>query len=115
MSVSNCTNVSIVTLVTDSAQSYRAIIIQSDGVWFEYITPNGGFGEDEEQVSILKWLDAYYMERKFDMGDIEWQFDRFARYIIDKGLGYPSRLVRKEKNRTDIRILTGEAISGDEA
>ena len=61
----------------------------------------------------MKWLDAYHQERKSkpDVGEIEWRFDCFAKYIIDKGLGYPSRLVRKEKNRTDIRILTPEGIS----
>jgi hypothetical protein len=61
----------------------------------------------------LSWLEAYYRERKAkpDMGELEWRFDCFAKYVIEKGLGYPSRLVRKEKNRTDIRILTPEGIS----
>lgn len=61
----------------------------------------------------LSWLQAYYTERKTkpNMGEIEWRFDCFAKYVIERGLGYPSRLVRKEKNRTDIRILTPEGIS----
>lgn len=62
-------------------------------------------------MSRLKWLDAYYRDIQPDMGEIEWRFDCFVKYVVEKGLGYPSRLVRKEKNRTDIRILTAEGIS----
>ena len=62
-------------------------------------------------MSTLKWLDAYYAERKPDMGEIEWRFDCFCKYVVHTGLGYPSRLVRKEKNRTDIRIISNEGIS----
>ena len=62
-------------------------------------------------MSTLKWLDAYYAERKPDMGEIEWRFDCFCKYVVDKGLDYPSRLVRKEKNRTDTRIVSSEGIS----
>lgn len=64
-------------------------------------------------MSTLKWLDAYYQEfkNKPGVGEIEWRFDCFCKYVIDKGLGYPSRLVRKEKNRTDIRIVSNEGIS----
>ena len=62
-------------------------------------------------MSTLKWLDAYYAERKPDMGEIEWRFDCFCKYVVHTGLGYPSRLVRKEKNRTDIRIVSNEGIS----
>jgi len=64
-------------------------------------------------MSTLKWLDAYHKERKNKpgMGEIEWRFDCFCKYVVDKGFGYPSRLVRKEKNRTDIRIVSNEGIS----
>jgi hypothetical protein len=60
----------------------------------------------------LKWLDAYYKElsAKPDMGEIEWR-SSFIDYIIKKGLGYPSKLVRNEKGHTDIRILTADGIS----
>lgn len=60
-----------------------------------------------------RWLEAYHKElsTKPDMGEIEWRFDCFKRYIIEKGLGYPSKLVRGEQNRTDIRISTPEGIS----
>jgi len=59
------------------------------------------------------WLDAYYKEyrAKPGMGEIEWRFDCFAKYVIEKGLRYPSRLVRKERTRTDLRISTPEGIS----
>lgn len=61
----------------------------------------------------LSWLDGYHKEQetKPGMGEIEWRFDCFAKYVIEKGLRYPRRLVRKEKNRTDIRILSPEGIS----
>lgn len=60
----------------------------------------------------LKWLDAYYKELsgKPDMGEIEWRAG-FIDYILRKGLGYPSKLVRNEKGHTDIRIITSEGIS----
>ena len=60
----------------------------------------------------LKWLDAYFKElsAKSDMGEIEWR-SSFIDYIIKKGLGHPSKLVRNEKGHTDIRILTADGIS----
>jgi hypothetical protein len=59
------------------------------------------------------WIATYHKEHKAKpgMGEIEWRFDCFAKYVIEKGLGYPPRLVRKEKSRTDIRIVTPEGIS----
>lgn len=64
-------------------------------------------------MSEYRWLEAYHKElsTKPDMSEIEWRFDCFKRYIIEKGLGYPSKLVRGEQNRTDIRISTPEGIS----
>jgi len=61
----------------------------------------------------FKWLEAYQKElsSKTDMGEVEWRFDCFKRYIIEKGLGYPSKLVRGEHNRTDIQVINAEGIS----
>lgn len=60
----------------------------------------------------LKWLEAYYKElrSKPDMGEIEWR-SCFIDYVVKKGLGYPSKLVRNEKGHTDVRILTHDNIS----
>ena len=61
----------------------------------------------------LKWLEAYHKElsTKPDVGEIEWRFDCFKRYVIEKGLGYASKLVRAEHERTDIRVNTPDGIS----
>ena len=63
-------------------------------------------------MSKLKWLDDYDKElsTKLDMGEIEWR-NSFIEFILKKGLEYPSKLVRNEKNHTDIRIFTPEGIS----
>lgn len=61
----------------------------------------------------LNWLGSYNNEvtSKPDMGEIEWRFDCFKEYIIHKGLDWPKKLVRAEKNRTDIRISTPDGLS----
>lgn len=64
-------------------------------------------------MSKFKWLDDYKqgLLEKPDMGEIEWRFDYFKPYIIQKGLGYPSKLVRGEHARTDVRVNSPEGIS----
>ncbi len=63
-------------------------------------------------MSKLKWLDSYHggLAEEPDMGEIEWR-SLFIEEIVRRGLGYPSRLVRNEKGRTDIRIMSPEGIS----
>jgi len=48
----------------------------------------------------LSWLDGYYREQKTKpgMGEVEWRFDCFAKYVIEKGLGHPPRLARKDRS-----------------
>ena len=50
------------------------------------------------------------MPRQTGYGEIE-SPGIFIEHAIKKGLGYPAKLVRNEKGRTDIRILTPDGIS----
>ncbi len=58
-----------------------------------------------------KWLNTYLelFNQKPNMGEIEWRHEMVP-LLIGKGLGYPSKNIRFEKNRTDVFVLDDQGI-----